>query len=522
MGEMSIESQDGELLWRYVRDASEASFRELVTRHIDLVYGAAFRQLHDRNSAQDVTQNVFVLLARRAPFLTGHPSLAGWLYHAATNQARQQFRTEQRRIVREKTADYLVSAMRPNPSDPLVPVLDEVLQELRAADREILMLRYMEENSLRELGARLGLQEDAARKRVAKALDALTKRFELRGYKVAGAAAAATALRVAGHTAPAGLAGGVATAALTAGPGSAIGLTLLLAKFLMLRKIEIGLVCLALGTAPLVWQANSIIHSKREQRILRNRLEQLQGVLLTDQQEQAQLQRQLQAAESSVQRLREQLQRGKLLAKSLPDGKDALVYRWSDASDYVRLPKALFQRINLPDPEIGQFGIISRGKVSPLFLQTIGLGTSQAAEVARAVAETTAAFKELETNHSFLTNQLPNGEKSGEFPALVIEPYRAEAELQRKNLKNRLASTLDADQVEAFWSHLNGAFAEGDQERICVLRRLQDKDMSFIEEYNEGHMTHGVAIEDLPEPLKPFAQAWKSNPKTTNPVIGHE
>lgn len=510
---MSIESQDGELLWRYVRDASEASFRELVNRHIDLVYGAAFRQLHDRNSAQDITQNVFVLLARRAPFLTGHPSLAGWLYHTATNQARQQFRTEQRRIVREKTADYLASAMRPNPSDPLVSVLDEVLHELRAADREILMLRYMEEKSLRELGARLGLQEDAARKRLAKALDALTKKFELRGYKVAGSAAAATALRAAGYTAPAGLATVVATAALTTGPGgSAIGITLLLAKFLMLRKIEIGLVCLTLGTVPLVWQANSIIHSKGEQRSLRNRLEQLQGTLLTDQQEHEQLQRQLQATDASVRRLREQLQRGKLLAKSLPDGKDASLYRWSDASDYVRLPKALFQRINLPDPQIGQFGIVNRGKVSLLFLQTIGLRSTQAAEVARAVAETTAAFKELEANHSFLTNQLPDGQKSGEFPALVIQPYKAEAEVLRADFKNRLASTLDTDQVEAFWAHLNGAFSDGDQERICVLRRLEDKDMPFIEEYNEGHITHGVEIEDLPELLKPFAQAFKSSP----------
>jgi RNA polymerase sigma factor (sigma-70 family) len=203
MGVMTSEPKDQELLNRYLYDGLEASFRTLVERHVDLVYGAAFRQLNSRSLAEEVTQNVFVTLTARAKWLTGHPSLAGWLYHTAVNQARQQFRTEQRRHLRETVAVQLGGNMQSDESllQALTPILDEAMLELREADREALVLRYVEDKSLREVGAMLGISEDTAQKRVARALEALTGRFRRRGYKVAVVATTAAVLRVAAQAA---------------------------------------------------------------------------------------------------------------------------------------------------------------------------------------------------------------------------------------------------------------------------------------------------------------------------------
>src|SRR6266511_3993857 len=58
---------DFELLRCYAEDRSEAAFAELVKRYIDFVYSAAFRQVGgDAHLADDVTQSVFVDLARKA------------------------------------------------------------------------------------------------------------------------------------------------------------------------------------------------------------------------------------------------------------------------------------------------------------------------------------------------------------------------------------------------------------------------------------------------------------------------
>lgn len=75
---------DSQLLRTYVTERSEDAFRRLVRRHIALVHGVARRQAGiDVHLADDITQRVFVLLARKASTLAGHTTLAGWLYTAA-------------------------------------------------------------------------------------------------------------------------------------------------------------------------------------------------------------------------------------------------------------------------------------------------------------------------------------------------------------------------------------------------------------------------------------------------------
>ena len=67
------------LLLDYVNSGSEAAFRELVERYLDLVYSTAVRLLGgDTHMAEDVAQTVFVDLARLAKGLSGEVRLGGW------------------------------------------------------------------------------------------------------------------------------------------------------------------------------------------------------------------------------------------------------------------------------------------------------------------------------------------------------------------------------------------------------------------------------------------------------------
>lgn len=215
-------TENSELLRRYVADRSESAFATLVERHLDLVYSAALRQVSgDAHAAQDVTQAVFCDLARQAPRLTRHPSLTGWLYTSTRYLAAKARRTEQRRRAREQQAHAMNQLLQTGNPDPawqeLRPVLDDAMHELNAADREAVLLRYFEKRPLAEIGARLGLTENAARMRVERAVDKLRAVLAKRGVTSAAAALAASLAQHTVGAAPAGLAAQVTRGALTAG-----------------------------------------------------------------------------------------------------------------------------------------------------------------------------------------------------------------------------------------------------------------------------------------------------------------
>jgi DNA-directed RNA polymerase specialized sigma24 family protein len=82
---------DAELLKEYAHCGAEIAFAELVQLHTNLVYSAALRQAESAGVAAEITQTVFVDLARRAGVVTmqlsTEASLAGWLCRSARNQA---------------------------------------------------------------------------------------------------------------------------------------------------------------------------------------------------------------------------------------------------------------------------------------------------------------------------------------------------------------------------------------------------------------------------------------------------
>src|SRR5262245_66646714 len=124
---MTSMSADRELVSAYVQEGSETAFRALVTRHVDLVYATALRQVGDAGMAEEVAQNVFVCLARKAPRLGGVETLAGWLHRTTVFESKSRIRAELRRKRRDETAAELASIQHEGAStlEALVPLLDE-------------------------------------------------------------------------------------------------------------------------------------------------------------------------------------------------------------------------------------------------------------------------------------------------------------------------------------------------------------------------------------------------------------
>jgi RNA polymerase sigma factor (sigma-70 family) len=178
-----MSSEDMALVRAYVAEQSEAAFSTIVSRHVGLVHSAALRQLGDAHLAQDVTQAVFVILARKASTLNPDTVLSGWLYRTTRFACADVLKRENRRQRREQEA-YMQATLDQNANDPawlqLAPLLDEAMSHLRDKDRDALILRFFQNKSLKEVADTLGLEERATQKRVQRALEKLRGRF-LRG-----------------------------------------------------------------------------------------------------------------------------------------------------------------------------------------------------------------------------------------------------------------------------------------------------------------------------------------------------
>jgi RNA polymerase sigma factor (sigma-70 family) len=165
---------DWQLIESYAREKSEAAFQALVERYAGLVHASALRQVRDPQLAEDITQAVFILLARKAGGLRRSTVLSGWLFQTTRFVAARAVRSEQRRARREQEAFEMQQLTAADEAwRRMTPVIDEALNQLSGADRDAILLRYFEGRSLREVSTSLGVSEEAAKKRVARAMERL-------------------------------------------------------------------------------------------------------------------------------------------------------------------------------------------------------------------------------------------------------------------------------------------------------------------------------------------------------------
>ena len=252
---MTNRMDEAQWIAEFRENRSEDAFASLVRRHVDFVYATALRQVGDSGLAEEITQDVFVVLARKAPSLGRCQTIAGWLYQTTLNRVRQRLRSELRRQRREGIAAELHANAGAGQSiwEPLVPLLDEGLGAMDERDRLALLLHCLEGRGFREVGEALGLGEDAARKRVNRALERLTDFFRQHGFAVP-TITAGTALFV-GVSAPASLVGAIVSSGLAAIPTAAtLGVLMTPTMF----KAGLATVLIAAVATPMLLQQATI------------------------------------------------------------------------------------------------------------------------------------------------------------------------------------------------------------------------------------------------------------------------
>jgi RNA polymerase sigma factor (sigma-70 family) len=269
------------LLAEYAQTGSEAAFRELVSRYLNLVYSTALRLVGgDAHLAEDVAQTVFISLANKGRTLSTEVMLGGWLHQQTFHAATKAMRTNRRRVSRERQAVEMNKLADDSESRwrQVAPILDEAITKLETNDRTAILLRFFEQRNFQAVGEALGSNEDAARMRVNRALGKLHALLKHRGVtlSITGLGAVLTAKAVA--AAPTGLAvafSGIALASTAAGNGT----TLTILKVMASTKFKIALATfLVAGTAAtLTVQHQSETTLREENESLRHQITQRKG-----------------------------------------------------------------------------------------------------------------------------------------------------------------------------------------------------------------------------------------------------
>ena len=211
-------TSDLDLLRRFTREKSQDAFSEIVRRHLNLVYSAALRQIRSPQLAEEIAQSVFADLARDAGKLKPDTILTAWLYSVTRRTAIDVVRKESRRQLREQIAVEMNNMnATTNEWTQIEPLLDDAMAALDETDRAAILLRYFENKNLREIGESLKISNDAAQKRVSRAVEKLREFFSKQKITIGASGLAVLISANAVQSAPVGLAATISVTAILAG-----------------------------------------------------------------------------------------------------------------------------------------------------------------------------------------------------------------------------------------------------------------------------------------------------------------
>ena len=448
---MPPNAPDSQLVRAYAAGGSESAFQALVARHIHLVYATALRQVGEVGIAEEVTQNVFVALARKAPRLGGLETLAGWLHRTAILEAKARIRSELRRSRREETAAQwaVVQSEGTSPLEALVPLLDEGMLRLREADRVALLLRFFEDRSLRDVGESIGVDEDAARKRVARALDRLTEFFRQHGFAVPAGTGVAALMAHASVAAPATLVPAATSAGLAAG-SAATGLSLLLLHTMSLTKTQTVAVSALLVAIPIALQWQSQTQAK-------SAWAQTTAQVTALRQENAEVDTEIIRARNSLEKVRQERALAEQRRAALRARQSAIAsasqYAWDDTTALARVPKEMLGRIGIRTMQDVNGGLTDQIK------EALQMTDDEAERVETAMRRAIAEFRALEgaqlkpvpPREDELQKQQPEDVRVFEVPSL-----REQYSQWRDALLTEVGQVLGEDRLGAFKHGLDG------------------------------------------------------------------
>jgi RNA polymerase sigma factor (sigma-70 family) len=209
-------SDDMALVQGYAQSNSERAFSALVSKHVNLVYSVALRQVRDPHLAEEITQSVFIILARKAKSLSPKTILSGWLCRTARYVSADTLKIQRRRQIREQESQMQSSLNQPEPYvwNQIAPLLDDALNCLGEKEHDAVVLRFFDGKELKQVGAAMGTTEDAARMRVNRGVEKLREFFTKKGVTLSATAITGAVAANSVQAAPIALATTISTTVL--------------------------------------------------------------------------------------------------------------------------------------------------------------------------------------------------------------------------------------------------------------------------------------------------------------------